>query len=322
MGTSGDSLTREELLALAENFRLHGWELLDRARRVREERFGRAVRLCSIVPGKLGGCGGDCRWCAQSRYVAAGGKDETKRTLREEIVRQACRAVEWGSANIGIVNSGLRPTDRDVEEIVQAAEAIQKATGGKIEVCASLGHLTEKQARRLADSPIVRYHHNLETSRRFFPSVVTSHAYEEKIQTLQRAKSAGLAVCCGGLFGLGESWEDRIDLAILLRDEIQPDVVPLNFLVPIPQTPLAGQNPLPPLEILTIIAIFRLILPLVDIKIAGGRETNLRSMQSWIFFSGATSMMIGNYLTTAGQDPQEDLKMLKDLELEIVHKFT
>ncbi|MBN1943053.1 MAG: biotin synthase BioB [Phycisphaerae bacterium] len=313
--------TREELLRLVEGPPKGLWELLERAHRLREARFGRAVRLCSIVPGKLGGCGGDCRWCAQSRHVSAGGLEEAKRTDPEEIVRQARAAAALGSVNIGIVNSGLRPTRRDIDDVIRSAEAITQATDGKIGVCASLGELSVEQARRLADSPIRRYHHNLETSRRFFPSMVSTHTYESKLKTLQAAQSAGLAVCCGALFGLGETWEDRLDLAVTLRDEIQPDVVPLNFLVPIAQTPLANQTPLKPLEILAIIAVFRLILPDADIKVAGGRETNLRFMQSWIFYAGATSCMIGNYLTTAGREPREDLQMLRDLGMEITRDF-
>lgn len=317
----GGAISRRELLALAEHWREKLPDLLTRAHRIREERFGGAVRLCSIVPGKLGGCPGDCRWCAQSIHAENGRQGGAKRTGLEKIVAESVAAASWGAANIGIVNSGLRPTGRDLEDVIRAAEAVEKATNGRIGVCASLGELSEDQAKQLADSRVRRYHHNLETSRRFFPSMVTTHSYDGKLRTLQTAQSAGLAVCCGGLFGLGETWADRIDLALRIRDEIQPDVVPLNFLIPMPQTPLAGQKPLSPLEILAVIAIFRLVLPGADIKVAGGRETNLRSMQSWIFYAGATSCMIGNYLTTAGKTPPEDIQMLQDLELEIVTEF-
>jgi biotin synthase len=315
------SIPRGECLSLAENWRDGFWDLLFRAHRIRKERFGGEVRLCSIVPGKLGGCPGDCRWCAQSVFSGTNQKGGAKRTRREDIVSEALAAVSWGSAYIGIVNSGLRPSSRDLDEVIQAAEAIERSADGRIGVCASLGELTDDQAKRLADSRVRRYHHNLETSRRFFPSMVTTHTYDAKIRTLQAAKSAGLAVCCGGLFGIGETWSDRVDLACTLHDDIQPDVVPLNFLIPMPQTPLANQKPLSPLEILAIIAVFRLILPDADIKVAGGRETNLRSMQGWIFYAGATSCMIGNYLTTAGKAPHEDLQMLQNLNLDIVTNF-
>lgn len=321
---SGDKETpipRRDLLRLAESWRDNFHELLSRAHRIREERFGRAVRLCSIVPGKLGGCPGDCRWCAQSIHVSTGEKKGTKRTSCSQIVSEALAAVSWGAANIGIVNSGLRPSARDIDDVIHAAEAIEQAANGQIGVCASLGELTYDQASRLADSRVRRYHHNLETSRRFYPSMVSTHTYDARIQTLRTARKAGLAICCGGLFGLGETWEDRIDLALTLRDEIQPDVVPLNFLIPMPQTPLENQEILSPQEILAVISIVRLILPDADIKVAGGRETNLRSMQSRIFYAGATSCMIGNYLTTAGGDPQEDLQMLQDLNLRVVTHF-
>lgn len=313
-------ISRDEALALTEHWREDVWGLLSRAHQIRKKNFARAVRLCSIVPGKLGGCGGDCRWCAQSAHAAAG--EEAKRTSLDDIVSEARSAVSWGSANLGIVNSGLQPSSRDIDEVIQAAERIEQNTNGRIGVCASLGKLSDGQARKLANSHVRRYHHNLETSRRFFPSMVSTHTYDEKMRTLQAVKSAGLAICCGGLFGLGEAWEDRVDLAFLLREEIHPDIVPLNFLIPMPKTPLANQKPISPLEILAIIAVFRLILPEADIKIAGGRETNLRSLQRWIFYAGATSCMIGNYLTTAGKAPQEDLRMLQDLEMEITPHFS
>lgn len=309
------------LLALAEHWRKGVWDLLARAHKVRQEHFGRAVRLCSIVPGKLGHCPGDCKWCAQSSHIATEKDAGAERAALADIVAEARSAVQFGSANIGIVNSGLRPTGRDLDDVIRASNAIATQCDGTIQTCASLGELTAAQAKQLADAGLARYHHNLETSRRFFPSVVSNHEYDARLHTLRVAKNAGLDICCGALFGLGESWADRVEIALTLRDEIQPSVVPLNFLVPMPGTPLADQTPMEPLEILACIAIFRLALPKTDIKIAGGRESNLRSLQSWIFYAGATSCMIGNYLTTAGRAPQEDLQMLQDLGLEIVSDF-
>jgi biotin synthase len=167
----------------------------------------------------------------------------------------------------------------------------------------------------------VRYNHNLETSRDFFPKVVTSHSFEDRLGTLAAARGGGLRLCCGGIFGIGESWLDRVDLAVTLRDEVQPDVVPLNFLHPIPGTPLEGASPLPPLEILTIIALFRLAMPEVDLKIAGGREKNLRDLQSWVFYAGGTSTLLGNYLTTTGRPARADLQMVADAGLRIVKEL-
>jgi len=185
-----------------------------------------------------------------------------------------------------------------------------------------MGELTDSQARRLVAAGFRRYNHNLETSRRMYPQMVTSHTYEDRLRTIEVARCAGLRLCCGGLFGLGETWADRAELALALRDQVRPDVVPLNFLHPIPGTPLGGATPLKPLEILSIIAVFRLVMPTVDIKVAGGREHNLRDMQSWMFHAGATSCLIGNYLTTAGRPVGEDLRMIADLGLKIVRDLS
>ncbi|MCD4822987.1 MAG: biotin synthase BioB [Phycisphaerae bacterium] len=315
---AGKPLRRPDILAVLAEVQQQGpWKLLNLANRLRREKFGDTVRLCSIVPGKLGNCSENCKWCAQST-PSAPGVTALGRTSCGEISQAAVAARQLGASRIGVVNSGLSPSARDLDDVIAAAQAISETPGNSIGICASLGELTDKQARRLADSTIVRYHHNLETSRRFFPNVVTSHTYDGKLRTLKAAKEAGLGICCGGLFGVGESWDDRIDLALTLRDEVQPDSVPLNFLVPVPGTPLESAEPLEPMEILTIIALYRLILPDVDIRIAGGRESNLRGLQSWIFYAGASGCMIGNYLTTAGQTPQADLQMLKDLNLEVI----
>jgi len=311
---------RAELLDLAARSAERPHDLLYWAGEVRRGRFGRAVRLCCIVPGKLGACGEDCKWCAQSARSASG-FTALHRASRDEILSAASAASACGAANIGIVNSGRRPSDQEADQVAQFAADIRAATGAAIGVCASLGELTDAQARRLARAGIVRYHHNLETSRRFFPQVVTTHDYQRRMETLASARGAGMSVCCGGLFGMGETWEDRVDLALALRDEVRPDVVPLNFLHPVAGTALQDAAPLEPMEILRIIAIFRLALPSADIKVAGGRQVNLRDLQSWVFLAGATSLMTGDYLTTQGRQPQDDLRMIADLGMEVVKEF-
>ncbi len=183
--------------------------------------------------------------------------------------------------------------------------------------CASLGELDAATSRRLRTAGVVRYNHNLETSRRHFPRVVTTHGYEDRLSTLRTARAAGMSLCCGGIFGIGETWEDRIELALTLRDQVKPDVVPLNFLDARPDTPLADAKPLSPLECLHIIAVFRFFLPMADIKIAGGRRL-LRDLQSWVFHAGASSLMVGDYLTTPGRDVSMDKQMVTDLGLELV----
>jgi biotin synthase len=174
--------------------------------------------------------------------------------------------------------------------------------------------LDEEQARDLKAAGVRRINHNLETSREFYPKIVTTHSWQERVDTVRLAQKVGLEACCGCIFGMGESIEDRVSLAFSLKD-LNPSVTPINFLFPIPGTPLEKALPLRPMEILKIIAVMRLILPRVDLKIAGGREKNLRDLQSWIFYVGGTSALIGNYLATAGRPNEDDLQMIEDLEL-------
>jgi len=313
----GDSLGRPELLRALELSRPCPMELFAAANRVRRHFMGDAVTLCCIVPGRLGGCSEDCRWCSQSRLGPLG-RESSTRTPREQIVQAARNAVRAGAACLGIVNSGRRPTDADLRDVRDAIDAIRRDPNAQpLRVCASLGELTAAQAQQLAQAGTFLYHHNLETSRAFFPQVVTSHSYDNRLATLRNAREAGMDVCSGGLLGLGESWEDRIDLALALRD-VAPRVTPLNFLHPIPGTPLEHQPPMPPLDILRTVAIFRLALPRVDIKLCGGRTVNLRDMQSWIFHAGASSLMTGDYLTTAGRSAQQDAQMIADAGMTVV----
>ena len=319
---NGENLQRDDLFALIDSATGSPDELIYQAGRVRQARFANSVKLCSIVPGKLGGCSQDCKWCAQSLAWPAGAscgqEGKARRTPTADIVQAARQASHNGVANIGIVNSGRQSSAVDIQAAIDASGAIDNCPQVKIDLCASLGQISLDQARRLAAAGFCRYHHNLETSRRFFPSMVTTHTYDDRLRTLQAARSAGLDLCCGGIFGLGETWEDRIELAMTIRDEVQPVAVPLNFLHPILGTPLEGAMPLPPMEILCIVAMFRLAMPEIDIKIAGGRGVNLRDLQSWLFQAGASSLMVGDYLTTGGRSVQDDLAMLADLGLKPV----
>jgi len=317
---AGERLDRPDLLMLAELAHDRPHDLLYWAWRVRTDRFGNGVKLCSIAAGKLGACSEDCKWCAQSG-ISAPGVTEPSRLACGQIENAAVEASGLGAASFGIVNSGRKPTARDMAEVVQAAEAILTNATCGVEVCASLGELTDETAAVLVAAGVTRYNHNLETSRRFYPKVVTTHKYEDRLATVATARRAGMRICCGGLFGLGESWADRIDLTLALRDEVRPDVVPLNFLHPIQGTPLADAKPLTPTEILTTIAIFRMAMPGTDLKMAGGREVNLRDLQSWCFYAGATSLLVGNYLTTIGRRPEDDLRMIEDMGLRVVADF-
>ena len=310
----GPAPDRDEAIALADTARDRPIELIHQAWQIRRARFGRRVSLCAIVPGKLGGCGEDCAFCAQSAR-RGGGAAKSTRTPTEQIVAAAADARRNGAARIGIVNSGRRPSEADLAAVCDAAAAIAVST--PIALCASLGELTGEQARALAAAGVRRYNHNLETCRRLHPRIVTTHTFDDRLRTLAACRRAGLEVCCGGIFGVGETWADRADLALALRDEVRPRTVPINFLHPIPGTPLAGATPLRPLEALAVIALFRLLLPDADIKVAGGREAVLRDLQSWMFHAGATSAIVGDYLTTAGRAAADDLRMIADLDLEL-----
>ncbi len=183
-----------------------------------------------------------------------------------------------------------------------------------IEPSASLGLLTEELADALAEAGCVTYHHNLETARSFFPNICTTHDYEEDVKTVKLAKAAGMKVCCGGIFGLGESCDQRVELAETLR-ELEVDSVPLNFLNPIKGTPLENHKFLTPMDCVRAITMFRYFLPDKPISVCGGRETNLRELQSWIFMAGASGTMVGNYLTTSGRDRDIDMQMFADIEV-------
>lgn len=310
----GHRLDADELTRLVDLSQDDPHELLFWAWQVRLHRFGKGVRMCCIVPGKLGGCSENCKWCAQS--AASGSRAQYAST--EQVVQAAHAASSYQAASIGIVNSGRKPSEGELQAAIEAYLDIRLKLGPDIGMCASLGELTPDQADRLVQAGVTRYNHNLETSARFYPRMVSSHKYEDRLRTLQVARQAGLEICCGGLFGMGETWQDRIDLALTLRDEVQSAIVPLNFLHPLQGTPLESLQALKPFEILRIIAIFRLAMPDADLKIAGGREVNLRSIQSWMFYAGGTSIITGGYLTTQGQGADVDRQMIEDLGMEVV----
>jgi biotin synthase len=291
------------------------------AHQVRKANFGSKVAFCSIISGKTGGCSEDCKWCAQSA-VSSTTSTKPQTAGLADISAAAQDAANNHAGCFCVVHSGRGPTSAEVSAVAAAVGGIQpSAKAASMCVSASLGELNAAKAAELAAGGVKRYNHNLETSRRFYSQVVSSHSYDDRLATLRNARQAGMQLCCGGIFGLGETWEDRIDLAITLRDEVCPTITPLNFLHPIPGTPLESSAPLPPLEILTIIAVFRLILPKVDLKICGGRPLNMRDLQSWMFYAGATSCLVGNYLTTLGRAVEDDIQMIQDLGLEIVRSF-
>lgn len=288
---------------------VNNWDLYDllyTANRIRERHCGNKIKFCSIVNAKSGRCSEDCKFCAQSSHYNT---EAPEYDLKEpqEILSIAKKS---SAPRFCIVTSGRRVDDWG--KIYDTIRLLRKETTLKVE--ASLGCIDLEHAVLLKEAGLARYNHNLETSPNFFPHICTTHSFNDRLNTARAIKKVGLELCCGGIFGLGETWDDRIELACVLK-ELNPDSVPLNFLHPRPGTPLENIKPLEPHEVLRIIAVFRIILADRDIFICGGREHNLRSLQSWMFYAGANATMMGNYLTTAGNPPEEDLRMIEDLGL-------
>jgi biotin synthase len=310
----GGDITREEGRWLFNcESREDIFELLAWANRIRERFKGNQVHLCSIVNIKAGGCSENCRFCAQS---AAYETNSPRHSLveREAVLRAAREAKANGVKALGLVAAwaGLEegPT---LERVCTRLKELKDS--GNARPDASLGMIkSQRVADRLRASGLECYNHNLETSRRFFPQICTTHNYDDRVRTIQHLQQAGIKICSGGILGMGETRDDRCDLAFALK-ELGVHIVPMNFLNPIAGTPLGQQPPLAPLEILKSIACFRFIMPRQEIIIAGGRAVNLRDLQSLIFFAGASGLMVGNYLTTLNQPVEKDLQMLKDLGL-------
>lgn len=284
------------------------------AHKIREHFCQDNIGLCSIINAKSGRCEENCAFCAQSVHADT---DTPVYPLKskDEIIAGAKKADEGNGHCYGIVTSGTRISDgAELNTILESLTEIRDTTS--IKPSASLGILDQKTAEALADAGCDTYHHNLETARSYFSQICTTHDYEDDVETVRVAKAAGMRVCCGGILGLGESLEQRIELAMTLRD-LYVDSVPVNFLNPVAGTKLEGQTDLTPMDCLRIVAMMRYTLPDKRITVCGGREPNLREFQSWIFMAGADGMMIGNYLTTSGRDEQVDQQMIKDAEVHI-----
>jgi biotin synthase len=307
----GAGIDRAMALALASAEGTELWELFLAAGRVRERFRGSKVDICSIVNAKSGACSEDCSYCAQSVHHRTDAPVYPLIPI-DRMAESAESARRNGARRFCIVTSG-RGIDSP-EDLENIATGIRLVRDIGLSPCATLGTLTRDQLAHLKDAGLHRYHHNIETSRTFFPRICTTHTFEERLAVLNSAHTLGLSACSGGIFGLGESMQDRIDMAFTLR-ELGVDSVPINFLMPIQGTPLGNQAPVTPLEALHSIALFRLILPRQEIRICGGRGTTLRQLHPLIFLAGADGFMIGNYLTVNGLDPSADLKMVQDLGL-------
>jgi biotin synthase len=313
---NGGSLAYDEAIEIANTPDAETFDLLYQANRLRRHFCGDQIHLCSIINAKSGLCQEDCSFCAQSAHHST---DVNIYPLvgTEHIVSGARAAAKEGAGCFGIVTSGTS-TGRgsELQKICSAISEIRAK--GEIRPACSLGIIDRETAVALRDAGMVKYHHNLETARSFFPKICTTHDYEEDIRTVTAVKEAGLSVCCGGIFGLGETPGQRVEFAFTLK-ELDVDSVPINFLNPVPGTRLADADFLTPMECLRIITLFRFVMPDKQISVCGGREKNLRELQSWMFFAGASGTMVGNYLTTIGREPEQDRQMIRDLGL-TVHK--
>lgn len=310
--SSEHGIDRQSALMLSKKQGSGVYDLFALANRVKDKFRGNNVDLCSIVNAKSGACTEDCSFCAQSAHSKT---DKRVYPLlgKEEILSAASFAKDKGVKRFCIVTSGRRPSAKELDEICSFISDIR---GLGLLPCATLGMLDSAQLKQLKDAGLNRYHHNIETSEAYFSEICTTHTYKDKIKTIASAKSVGLSICSGGIFGLGETWEDRIDMAFALR-EIGVDSVPINFLTPIKGTLLGDRDLLSPLEALKIISIYRLILPECQIRVCGGRPITLREMNSYIFFAGADGLLLGNYLTTSGRKPDDDLQLITDMGLRI-----
>lgn len=268
------------------------------------------IFTCSIINAKSGACSEDCAFCAQSASHDTG---ITPHPLLEtdEMIAHAESMWQAGATRYSIVTSGLRLPRSEVDSIAETAATIRRGTG--LGLCASLGTLSDTMATALKEGGVTTYHHNLETAESFFDEICTTHPYTLDVDTVKLAKSVGFRVCSGGIMGLGETWEQRVELAFTLQ-KLDVDSIPINFLNPIPGTRLAHRTPLSPWEALRTIALFRLINPDKDITICGGREMTLKDYQSWVFFAGANGIMVGDYLTTQGRNVDTDMAMIRDME--------
>ncbi|GBE53237.1 biotin synthase [bacterium BMS3Bbin14] len=302
----GDSVDRQTALQLAAAADQE--ELWAAADRVRNHFHGADFSLCSIINARSGRCSEDCRFCAQSARHHTG-VDEYEIAAMEQALAMAEENDRHGVHRFSLVTSGRSVSMTLLDKFAAVYQAIDRKTS--LQLCGSMGLLTPEKSRRLKEMGVSRYHCNLETCRNFFPRICTTHTWEEKVETLKMARDAGMSLCSGGIIGMGESTADRIDLAMELR-ELAVDSIPLNILTPIAGTPLADRKPLAVEEVLTAIALFRFINPLVVIRIAGGRQ-QLGRDQYRCFTAGANGAMVGNYLTTIGNAMENDLRTFSEM---------
>lgn len=288
-------------------------DLISLARKVTLKYKGDGVFLRSIISAQTGNCPEDCSFCSQSAHFDTDVEAHPLMAV-EKILLAARQAEKMGAMDFCIVISAKGPTPRIFKKVLEAVDMLVEKTN--LKVGCSLGELTEEQADTLANHGVWRYNHNIETCRSHFPNICTTHAYDDRLQTAKYVKKAGMHLCSGGILGMGESIRQRVEFAYEIRD-LNPTWVPINFLNPRPGTPFECYEKISPFDAVKMISIYRLVLPDKIIMTAGGREVTLRDLQAMGLVAGANAMILGNYLTTPGRSPEEDLKMLDDLQMPV-----
>ncbi len=284
-------------------------ELTAMADRLRASHSGSGLDICTILNAKSGSCSEDCKFCAQS-HCHSTKIEKYPLKSNKEICMAAMEAKKNGAGRFGIVTSGNELTAAELARLASCVSYIRKKID--IKVCASLGKLGEKELKALKRAGLSRYHHNIETSPRYFRKIVSTHTFADRLDTIRAAKKAGLEVCSGGIIGMGESWKDRIDMALILK-KLDVDSIPVNVLVPVSGTPLEGISRISCADVIRTVAIFRIALKDKTVKIAAGRESVLKDFQAAAFMSGANGMLIGGYLTVRGRGVSEDQKLIKEI---------
>jgi len=310
-------LTSDEAFELINTSNNDLSELLDYANRLREKFFGNKVILCGIINAKSGKCSEDCSFCAQSAHHKTN-VEEYPLLSKEKILQAVESAKENDTGCFSIVTSGKGYISSS-QEMERILDVVKDISG--VKKCASLGLLSLEQAKKLKEAGLEKFHHNLETAESFFPNMCNTHMYQDRIETIKNAKSAGLKVCVGGIFGIGETAKQRVELGMAIS-ELDVDSVPINIVHPIEGTKIYGKTQkLEVNEVLKIIATFRFLMPNKVIGVFGGRESSLGERQNEIFKAGANSILVGNYLTVKGNKAEDDKQMLRELGLEPVSEF-
>ncbi len=310
---SGSRITKSDALFITETQKSDIFDLFSAANRIRETFRENSVDLCSIVNAKSGACPEDCSYCAQSS------KSKTEILVyplvkKSVVIDKAKEAKDAGVKRFCVVTSGRKIGKN---ELIEIASMITDIRSIGLLPCATLGLMDKEELSFLKESGLERYHHNLETSERFFPEICRTHTYHDKLKTIDAAKAVGLSICSGGIFGLGETWQDRIDMAFAIK-ELNVDSVPINFLIPVKGTSMGDRDFLHPFEALKIISLYRFMLPEKEIRVCGGRMQILGEFNSMVFMAGADALLTGNYLTTTGRTFKDDLRLIEQYGLRVL----